>query len=77
LAITVVVCIHRAGFRLSTGTTDKCKQQIDLIDWCCNVDCASIQKMPRLLIACQDGYLYVYTFDPVTGGECSLLKQHR
>jgi autophagy-related protein 18 len=38
---------------------------------------AIIQKMPRLLIACQDGYLYVYTFDPSVGGECSLLKQHR
>jgi len=42
-----------------------------------NVVVVSIQKMPRLLIACQDGYLYVYTFDPITGGECSLLKQHR
>ena len=42
-----------------------------------NVVSVSIQKMPRLLIACQDGYLYVYTFDPTVGGECSLLKQHR
>ena len=37
----------------------------------------SIQKMPRLLVAAQDGYLYMYNLDPVEGGECTLLKQHR
>ena len=36
-----------------------------------------IQKMPRLLVASQDGYLYIYNIDPVEGGECTLLKQHR
>lgn len=38
---------------------------------------ANIQKMPRLLVAAQDGYLYMYNLDPVEGGECTLLKQHR
>ena len=33
--------------------------------------------MPRLLVASQDGYLYIYNIDPVEGGECTLLKQHR
>ena len=37
----------------------------------------SIQKMPRLLVASQDGYLYIYNLDPSEGGECTLLKQHR
>lgn len=38
---------------------------------------ATIQKMPRLLVAAQDGFLYIYNIDPVEGGECTLLKQHR
>ena len=37
----------------------------------------NIQKVPRLLVACQDGYLYIYNLDPMEGGECTLLKQHR
>ena len=38
---------------------------------------AQIQKMPRLLVASQDGYLYVYNMNPIEGGECTLAKQHR
>jgi len=38
---------------------------------------AHIQKMPRLLVASQDGYLYIYNMHPTEGGECTLLKQHR
>ncbi|XP_064634438.1 WD repeat domain phosphoinositide-interacting protein 2-like isoform X2 [Lineus longissimus] len=38
---------------------------------------AMIQKVPRLLVASQDGYLYVYNVDPGDGGECTLVKQHR
>jgi len=37
----------------------------------------NIQKLPRLLIASQDGYLYLYNMHPTEGGECTLLKQHR
>ncbi|XP_052262870.1 WD repeat domain phosphoinositide-interacting protein 2-like isoform X1 [Dreissena polymorpha] len=37
---------------------------------------ASIQKIPRLLVASQDGYLYIYNLDPNEGGECTLLRQH-
>ena len=36
-----------------------------------------IQKVPRLLVASQDGYLYIYNLDPNEGGECMLLRQHR
>ena len=37
----------------------------------------SIQKIPRLLVAAADGYLYLYNLDPQEGGECTLMKQHR
>ncbi|XP_033749748.1 WD repeat domain phosphoinositide-interacting protein 2-like isoform X1 [Pecten maximus] len=36
-----------------------------------------IQKVPRLLVASQDGYLHIYNLDPNEGGECMLLRQHR
>uniref|UniRef100_A0AAZ3QI09 WD repeat domain phosphoinositide-interacting protein 2 n=1 Tax=Oncorhynchus tshawytscha TaxID=74940 RepID=A0AAZ3QI09_ONCTS len=38
---------------------------------------ALIQKIPRLLVAAADGYLYLYNLDPQEGGECTLMKQHR
>uniref|UniRef100_A0A674D7M4 WD repeat domain, phosphoinositide interacting 2 n=1 Tax=Salmo trutta TaxID=8032 RepID=A0A674D7M4_SALTR len=38
---------------------------------------SAIQKIPRLLVAAADGYLYLYNLDPQEGGECSLMKQHR
>lgn len=38
---------------------------------------AQIQKLPRLLVTSQDGYIYVYNVNPVEGGECTLVKQHR
>jgi len=38
---------------------------------------AMIQKLPRVLVASQDGYLYIYNLDPAEGGDCTLLKQHR
>uniref|UniRef100_A0AAX7UMR1 WD repeat domain phosphoinositide-interacting protein 2 n=1 Tax=Astatotilapia calliptera TaxID=8154 RepID=A0AAX7UMR1_ASTCA len=38
---------------------------------------AVIQKIPRLLVAAADGYLYMYNLDPQEGGECTLTKQHR
>ncbi|XP_056390624.1 WD repeat domain phosphoinositide-interacting protein 2 isoform X2 [Hyla sarda] len=36
-----------------------------------------IQKIPRLLVAAADGYLYIYNLDPQEGGECTLMKQHK
>lgn len=36
-----------------------------------------IQKIPRLLVAAADGYLYLYNLDPQEGGECTLMKQHK
>lgn len=35
-----------------------------------------IQKALRLLVASQDGYLYVYSVAPIEGGECQLVKKH-
>ncbi|XP_061398887.1 WD repeat domain phosphoinositide-interacting protein 2 isoform X1 [Musca vetustissima] len=37
---------------------------------------AKIQKQLRLLIASQDGYLYVYSIPSVEGAECQLIKKH-
>ena len=31
----------------------------------------------RLLVASADGYVYIYAVNPVDGGDCTLLKQHR
>lgn len=43
-----------------------------------NICClAIINKLPRVLVASEDGYLYLYNLDPEDGGECSLLRQHR
>ncbi|KAM6951616.1 WD repeat domain phosphoinositide-interacting protein 1-like isoform 2-T2 [Aplochiton taeniatus] len=38
---------------------------------------ATIQKMPRLLVASSDGHLYIYNVDPQDGGECVLVQKHR
>ncbi|XP_077526638.1 autophagy-related 18a isoform X3 [Haemaphysalis longicornis] len=38
---------------------------------------STVQKVPRVLVATEDGYLYVYNLDPVEGGDCTLYKQHR
>ncbi|KFD57651.1 hypothetical protein M514_01321 [Trichuris suis] len=45
---------------------------------CKNV-CAlvTLKQLPRLLVASTDGYLYIYNFNRVEGGECVLQKQHR
>lgn len=41
------------------------------------VSLARIQKLPRLLVASSDGYLYIYNVDPQDGGECVLAQKHR
>ncbi|CAL8300717.1 unnamed protein product [Lota lota] len=38
---------------------------------------ATIQKLPRLLVASSDGHLYIYNVDPQDGGECVLVQKHR
>jgi autophagy-related protein 18 len=38
---------------------------------------ANIQKIPRVLIASADGYLYIYDLNVNEGGDCTLIKQHR
>jgi len=36
---------------------------------------ATINKIPRILVASADGYLYIYNVDPAEGQECTLLRQ--
>lgn len=36
---------------------------------------ATINKLPRILVASADGYLYIYNVDPAEGQECTLLRQ--
>lgn len=36
-----------------------------------------LQKVPRVVVAGSDGYLYIYNLDPAEGGECSLIRQHQ
>ncbi|KAJ3607536.1 hypothetical protein NHX12_024587 [Muraenolepis orangiensis] len=38
---------------------------------------ATIQKLPRLLVASSDGHLYIYNVDPQDGGECVLVQKHK
>ncbi|XP_067100761.1 WD repeat domain phosphoinositide-interacting protein 1-like [Osmerus mordax] len=38
---------------------------------------ATVQKLPRLLVASSDGHLYIYNVDPQDGGECVLVRKHR
>uniref|UniRef100_A0A8C2ZNK6 WD repeat domain, phosphoinositide interacting 1 n=1 Tax=Cyclopterus lumpus TaxID=8103 RepID=A0A8C2ZNK6_CYCLU len=38
---------------------------------------ATIQKLPRLLVASSDGCLYIYNVDPQDGGECVQIQKHR
>lgn len=34
-----------------------------------------LEKETRLLVACEDGFLYIYNLDP-SGGECKLVRAH-
>ncbi|XP_046894384.1 WD repeat domain phosphoinositide-interacting protein 1 isoform X3 [Hypomesus transpacificus] len=38
---------------------------------------ATIQKLPRLLVASAEGQLFIYNVDPQDGGECVLAHKHR
>ncbi|KAK6301689.1 WD repeat domain phosphoinositide-interacting protein 1 [Coregonus clupeaformis] len=38
---------------------------------------ATVQKLPRLLVASSDGHIYIYNIDPQEGGECVLVRKHR
>lgn len=35
-----------------------------------------LEKETRLVVACEDGFLYIYGLDEVRGGECKLLRVH-
>jgi len=37
-----------------------------------------IQKQTLLMVACEDGWLYMFSIEPLSSGnECTLLVQHR
>eukprot|EP00794_Sanderia_malayensis_P008984 gene8984-9944_t len=36
-----------------------------------------INKLPRVMVASEDGHLYIYNLDPEEGGDCSLIRQHK
>ncbi|XP_024243819.1 WD repeat domain phosphoinositide-interacting protein 1 [Oncorhynchus tshawytscha] len=38
---------------------------------------ATVQKLPRLLVASSDGHIYIYNIDTQEGGECVLVRKHR
>uniref|UniRef100_A0A4W5KJG2 WD repeat domain, phosphoinositide interacting 1 n=1 Tax=Hucho hucho TaxID=62062 RepID=A0A4W5KJG2_9TELE len=38
---------------------------------------ATVQKLPRLLVASSDGHIYIYNIDLKEGGECVLVRKHR
>jgi autophagy-related protein 18 len=35
-----------------------------------------VEKETRLLVACEDGFLYIYNLDDGKGGECKLIRAH-
>ncbi|XP_055593909.1 WD repeat domain phosphoinositide-interacting protein 2-like isoform X1 [Uranotaenia lowii] len=37
---------------------------------------AKVEKETRLLLACEDGFLYIYGFDDSKGGDCKLIRAH-
>ncbi|XP_062546887.1 WD repeat domain phosphoinositide-interacting protein 2-like isoform X2 [Armigeres subalbatus] len=37
---------------------------------------AKVEKETRLLLACEDGFLYMYDFDDSKGGDCKLIRAH-
>lgn len=37
---------------------------------------AKLEKETRLLVACEDGFLYIYNMDDSKGGECKLIRAH-
>lgn len=36
-----------------------------------------VQRIPRVLVASADGYLYIYDLNVTDGGECTVMKQHK
>lgn len=68
---------------LPTNVTDVFHQDrafatVQLIESGLKYECvlAKLQKETKLLIACEDGFLYIYNFDDAKGGECKLARAH-
>lgn len=43
----------------------------------CAISTDKNAKVPRVLIASADGFLYIYDLNVNDGGECTLIKQHK
>lgn len=43
----------------------------------CAISSDKNAKVPRVLIASADGFLYIYDLNVNEGGECTLIKQHK
>ena len=43
----------------------------------CAISSDKNAKVPRVLIASADGFLYIYDLNANDGGECTLIKQHK
>ena len=43
----------------------------------CAISSEKNAKVPRVLVASADGFLYIYDLNANEGGECTLIKQHK
>uniref|UniRef100_A0A2M4A320 Putative autophagy-specific 18 n=1 Tax=Anopheles triannulatus TaxID=58253 RepID=A0A2M4A320_9DIPT len=59
-------------------TQDRAYATIQLAEAGLRYECvmAKLEKEIRLLLACEDGFLYIYSFEDAKGGECKLIRAH-
>ncbi|XP_041780516.1 WD repeat domain phosphoinositide-interacting protein 2-like isoform X3 [Anopheles merus] len=59
-------------------TQDRAYATIQLAEPGLRYECvmAKLEKETRLLLACEDGFLYIYSFEDSKGGECKLIRAH-
>ncbi|XP_035916103.1 WD repeat domain phosphoinositide-interacting protein 2-like isoform X3 [Anopheles stephensi] len=59
-------------------TQDRAYATIQLAEAGLRYECvmAKLEKETRLLLACEDGFLYIYSFEDSKGGECKLIRAH-
>uniref|UniRef100_A0AAG5DUZ6 WD repeat domain phosphoinositide-interacting protein 2 n=1 Tax=Anopheles atroparvus TaxID=41427 RepID=A0AAG5DUZ6_ANOAO len=59
-------------------TQDRACATVQLAEAGLRYECvmAKLEKETRLLLACEDGFLYIYSFEDSKGGECKLIRAH-
>ncbi|XP_058125902.1 WD repeat domain phosphoinositide-interacting protein 2 isoform X1 [Anopheles coustani] len=59
-------------------TQDRAYATVQLAEAGLRYECvmAKLEKETRLLLACEDGFLYIYSFEDSKGGECKLIRAH-